>query len=295
MKKCLTVLFFVALFFAIGTESRMVAAQGNATSAAGLSISYSPAIIMQGEPFLVSIGGVMTSKIKKLTFDGAAVPVFSYRNLPTALVGVDLRKNPGTYKLVLTLSGGQVVTKNVTVLLRPQIAEPLGIPNSLGGNTTASQNNMVSELVAENKTLTNIKTFAAALWTKKFLLPLSNIFVTDPYGYSRQTGVYSIPHKGVDYRADIGTPVMAINRGIVRVVQNYSDYGRTVVVDHGLGVMSFYLHLSKINVKVGQLVTQGQIIALSGDTGYTLGPHLHLSVRVGGISIDPVKFFALFQ
>jgi murein DD-endopeptidase MepM/ murein hydrolase activator NlpD len=295
MKKCLTILFFVVLFFTIGTELRMVAAQGNATSAAGLSISYSPAIIMQGEPFLVSIGGVSFSKIKKLTFDGVVVPIFSYQNAPTALVGVDLHKNPGTYKLVLTLSGGQVVTKNVTVSPRPQVAEPLGIPDSLGGNTTASQDNMVSELVAENKTLTNIKTFAAALWTKKFTLPLSKIFITDPYGYSRETGAYSIPHKGVDYRATIGTPVLAINRGIVRVVSNYSDYGKTVVIDHGLGVMSFYLHLSKINVKVGQLVTQGQVIALSGDTGYTLGSHLHLSVRIGGISIDPVKFFALFQ
>jgi murein DD-endopeptidase MepM/ murein hydrolase activator NlpD len=289
MKKYLAILFFVVLFFSfVGVESARAAN-------ANVVISYSPAVIMQGDPFLVSIGGATFSKIKKLTFDGVAVTVFSYQNAPTALVGVDLRKKPGIYKLTLTLSGGQVVTKNVTVSTRPQVAEPLGIPLSLGGNTTVSQDNMVAELVAENKTLTNIKTFAAALWTKKFILPLSKIFVTDPYGYSRETGAYSIPHKGVDYRAAIGTPVMAINRGIVRVTQNYSDYGNTIVIDHGLGVMSFYLHLSKINVKVGQLVQQGQVIALSGDTGYTLGSHLHLSVRIGGISIDPVKFFALFQ
>ncbi len=260
------------------------------------TLSYFPTAIEQGQPFMVFVGGVSDlSSVKKITFDGQSTGVFMYQNTPTALVGVDLNKNPGLYKLVLTLAGGATVTKNVTVSSRQKITEPLGIPESLGGNTTASENNMVTELVAENKTLANLKTFAAALWTKKFLPPLSQIFVTDPYGYSRQTGVYSIPHKGVDYRAAIGTPVMAINRGIVRLTKSYTDYGNTIVVDHGLGVMSFYLHLSKINVKVGQLVQQGQVIGLSGETGYAEGPHLHLSVRINGVSIDPVQFLDLFK
>ena len=293
MKRSTTIiLFFVVLFFLFASARSVCAATANAKP----TLSYSPSVIMQGEPFMVSVGGVKSiSAVKKLTFDGTAVPVFLYQNSLTALVGVALNKNPGVYKLTLTLSGGQIITKNVTVSLRPQVAEPLGIPAKLGGDTTASQNNMVNELVAENKTLTNIKTAGTALWTKKFLPPLQNILVTDPYGYSRQTGVYSIPHKGVDYKAPPGTEVMAIGRGIVRVTKNYTEYGNTIVIDHGLGLMSFYLHLSKINVKVGQLVGQGQVVGLSGETGYTEGPHLHLSVRIGGVSIDPVKFFALFK
>lgn len=291
MKKSFAIVLFSVIFlFAAAPISRA------ATSAAGRSLSYSPAVIMQGEPFMISVEGVKNlSSVKKISFDGKATGVFSYQNAPTALVGVDLNKKPGVYKLILTLTDGATVTKTVTVSPRPQVAEPLGIPDKLGGNTTQSQNNMVTELIAENKTLTNLKTFGKALWTKKFTPPLAQLFITDPYGYSRQTGVYSIPHKGVDYRADIGAPVMAINRGIVRVAKNYVDYGQTIVIDHGLGLMSFYLHLSKINVNVGQLVRQGQVVGLSGATGYTEGPHLHLSVRINGVSIDPVKFFALFQ
>jgi murein DD-endopeptidase MepM/ murein hydrolase activator NlpD len=86
---------------------------------------------------------------------------------------------------------------------------------------------------------------------------------------------------------------MAINRGVVRIVHTYRDYGKTIVVDHGLGVMSFYMHLSKIYVAPGELVLPGEVIGKSGHTGYAEQPHLHLTIRIGGISIDPVKFFAL--
>ena len=245
---------------------------------------------------MVRVDGVKNlSSIKKMTFGAQTIGVFMYQNLPTALVGVDLNKKPGVYKLTLTLSDGQTVTKNVTVSLRPKVKESLGIPAKLGGDTTQSQNNMVATLTRENKTLANIKTATVALWTQKFTPPLSQLFVTDPYGYSRQTGAYSIPHKGVDYRAKIGAPVLAINSGIVRVVKNYTDYGDTIVIDHGLGLMSFYLHLSQINVKVGDAVEQGQVIGLSGDSGYAEGPHLHLSVRINNISVDPVEFLNLFK
>jgi murein DD-endopeptidase MepM/ murein hydrolase activator NlpD len=260
------------------------------------TLSYSPSVITQGDPFMVRvIGSTRLPAIKKLTFDGKTIPTFMYQNTPAALIGVDLYKKPGVYKLTLTLSDNTTITKNVTVLTTLHTPETLGIPSKLGGDTAQSQNNMVSELVQENKTLATIKTSHTALWTEKFTPPLSQLFITDPYGYSRETGVYTIPHKGVDYRATIGTPVMAINSGVVRVVQKYTDYGNTIVIDHGLGVMSFYLHLSQMNVKVGDVITRGQVIGLSGDTGYTMGPHLHVSVRIGGVSIDPVKFLNLFK
>ncbi|MFA6095419.1 MAG: M23 family metallopeptidase, partial [Candidatus Paceibacterota bacterium] len=70
---------------------------------------------------------------------------------------------------------------------------------------------------------------------------------------------------------------------------------RTIVVDHGLGLMTFYMHLSKIFVNEGELVLPGQVIGLSGDTGYAERPHLHLTVRIGGVSIDPVRFMGLFK
>ena len=153
----------------------------------------------------------------------------------------------------------------------------------------------MASLVAEKKALANIKTASKPLWTAPFTLPLQEIFITDPDGNSRKTGEYSIAHKGVDYRAKTGTEVRAVNSGIVRIAASYRDYGKTIFIDHGLGVMSSYLHLSKYKVKAGQVVERGQVIGLSGDTGYTLGAHLHLGIRIDNIGIDPVKFFELLK
>jgi len=278
-------LFIFVLFF--GTT---------AVSAQTISLSFLPATILQGDPVLVQINGVAKiSLIKKLTFDGKKIGIFMYQGKPSALIGIDLNKKVGTYELLAEFSDGSVIKKNIDIALRNKIETPLGIPEKLGGNTKESQDKLVASLVSEKKSIGNIKTSNKALWTDKFIPPLKELFITDPYGNSRKTGVYSIPHKGVDYRAQIGTEVMAVNRGVVRIAKTFRDYGKTVFIDHGLGLMSSYLHLSKINVKVGDMVERGQIIGLSGDTGYTQGAHLHLSIRINDIGIDPVKFFELFQ
>ena len=240
-------------------------------------------------------GATTTASIQKLTLDTTPLKVFLYQKTPTALVGIDLNKIPGVYTLKAVLRNGQTLSKTITIDARTKPLMTLGIPESLGGNSTTSEDAMVATLNSENKTLAHLRTNSKPLWIEKFMPPLTNIFVTNPYGYTRQTGAYQIPHKGVDYRAAIGTPVTVINSGIVRLVANYRDYGKMVVVDHGLGVMSFYLHLSEINVSEGQVVQRGQIIGLSGDTGYAEGPHLHLSIRINGVSVDPVTFLKLFQ
>jgi murein DD-endopeptidase MepM/ murein hydrolase activator NlpD len=264
--------------------------------AQAVSVSVFPAEIIQGEPFLAQIeGATEPSSIKKLTFDGKKVGIFMYQGKPSALVGIDLNKKPGAYELLAEFSDGSIIKKSINIGARKKIETPLGIPDKLGGNTKASQDKLIATLVAEKKSLANIRTGSKALWTEKFIPPLKEIFVTNPYGPSRITGAYSIPHKGTDYRAKIGTEVMAVNRGIVRVTKFYRNYGNTIVIDHGLGLMTYYLHLSKIKVEVGDVVEQRQIIGLSGDTGYTQGAHLHLNVNINNIAVDPVKFFELFQ
>lgn len=267
-----------------------------AASAQTATLSFYPAQIIQGEPILVQIDGVINiTAVKKIIFDKSDVKIFMYQGKPSALIGIDLNKKPGAYELAAKLSGGQTLKTIVNVGERQKIEAPLGIPKKLGGNTTESQNTLISTLALENQSLANIRTGLKAFWTQKFSPPLKQIFITDEYGYSRQTGAYSIAHKGVDYRAKEGTPVMALNRGVVRVAKTYRNYGKTIVVDHGLGVATFYMHLSKIKVNVGELVQKGQTIGLSGQTGYAESPHLHLTVRISGISIDPVKFLELFR
>ena len=99
-------------------------------------------------------------------------------------------------------------------------------------------------------------------------------------------------HQGVDYTIPEGSRVFATADGVVRNVSSRSStQGRTVVIDHGNGYETSYSHLSKINVRKGQQVRRGDIIALSGDTGLSLSPHLHYEVRKDGMRVDPVHYF----
>ncbi|OQW50241.1 MAG: hypothetical protein A4S09_00155 [Proteobacteria bacterium SG_bin7] len=95
-------------------------------------------------------------------------------------------------------------------------------------------------------------------------------------------------HSGLDLRASVGTKVHATADGIVRFAQKLIVPGNIVALYHGDGLISLYMHLSKINVTPGQMVKRGDVIALTGETGRVEGPHLHWEVRWKGISLDPL-------
>lgn len=99
-------------------------------------------------------------------------------------------------------------------------------------------------------------------------------------------------HQGVDYAIPEGSRVFATADGRVKEVSRRSSTsGQTVVIDHGNGYETSYSHLSKITVRKGQEVRRGDIIALSGDTGLSLAPHLHYEVRLNGMRVDPMHYF----
>jgi murein DD-endopeptidase MepM/ murein hydrolase activator NlpD len=100
---------------------------------------------------------------------------------------------------------------------------------------------------------------------------------------------YSFFHQGADLRVPIGTPVNPIIEGTVKLVQNdRGGYGRHVIIDHGHGFESLYAHLSQVNVQVGEGVTHQTVLGLSGSTGSSTGPHLHLETRENNRSFDPL-------
>jgi murein DD-endopeptidase MepM/ murein hydrolase activator NlpD len=95
-------------------------------------------------------------------------------------------------------------------------------------------------------------------------------------------------HKGTDYKADRGTPVLAAGPGIVRIAGVQNGYGNVVYIDHGGGVVTRYGHLSKIHTKVGASIAAGERLGLVGATGRATGPHLHFEVRIRGRAVNPV-------
>ena len=281
----------------VTTSKPLVAAVATAPILPTLAVLPSTSVL-QGDPLMVVVNGAgttSTSTVQKITFDDQSLDVMTYKSKPTAFIGIDISKKPGVYVLKMTLANGKIVQKNITVIARKETVAPLGIPASLGGNTPAAETNLVHSLAANNAILATLKSAAGAYWSADFQFPVANPVVTDPYGYLRQTGAYEITHKGTDFQAPPGTPVMTINRGVVILVKDFYSYGNTIIVDHGTGILSFYMHLSKVNVTQGQTVARGQVIGESGETGYAEGPHLHLTIRVNGVSIDPMKFMNFFK
>jgi murein DD-endopeptidase MepM/ murein hydrolase activator NlpD len=259
------------------------------------SISITPSTVMQGEPLLLTlVSTTSTSSLSKVSINGSKVNFFTYKGEAVAFFGVDLRAKTGTTSVDLYFKNGRIEHMPFTILARPHIEAPLGIPQKLGGTSTTSVKKLISDLGTDQYQLTKkTPSTAKQFWRKDFVFPISKPIVTDSYGYSRVTAGEEIAHKGTDFRALPGTPVFAINRGVVRISQYYRTFGNLVAVDHGYGLYSLYLHLSKRLVKEGELVSGGQKIGLSGDTGYAEGAHLHLSIRSNGIAIDPEKFFKL--
>jgi murein DD-endopeptidase MepM/ murein hydrolase activator NlpD len=98
-------------------------------------------------------------------------------------------------------------------------------------------------------------------------------------------------HRGLDISANRGTPVLAPASGAVYFAGNGGEYGTTVILDHGHDLRSLYGHLQEIRVRQGQHVERGQVIALTGNTGRSSGPHLHYEIQVRGRAVDPRQFF----
>lgn len=102
-------------------------------------------------------------------------------------------------------------------------------------------------------------------------------------------------HTGIDLAAPRGTPVQSTADGVIATVGWSGGYGRLLVVDHGNGVETYYAHLSRFLVLPGQEVRRGQVIALSGGTGHSTGPHLHYEVRLHGTPVNPYSFLPRLQ
>ena len=103
---------------------------------------------------------------------------------------------------------------------------------------------------------------------------------------------YVRPHDGLDFRADIGSDVYATGDGEVILAKRYGTFGRTLIIDHGFGYKTLYAHLSvyEDDIKVGAKVKRGQVIAKSGNTGLTEGPHLHYEVHFNDKPVDPLLY-----
>lgn len=123
--------------------------------------------------------------------------------------------------------------------------------------------------------------------------PLKKTTITARYGYRTHPITKKRQfHRGIDLRAKRNTPVMATADGVVRYVQsrNKGGFGKMIIISHNYGFETVYAHLNKLKVKIGDVINKGDIIALSGNTGRSTGPHLHYETRYASRVLNPRNF-----
>jgi len=129
----------------------------------------------------------------------------------------------------------------------------------------------------------------------KYIVPMDSK-ITSSFGKARiYNSTLNGYHSGTDFRAKIGTPIIASNDGKVVLAQNRFYSGNSIILDHGQGIYTCYYHMSEFSVQEGDMVRKGEVIGLSGDTGRITGPHLHFSARVGGLQVDPLQLITLLN
>ena len=124
---------------------------------------------------------------------------------------------------------------------------------------------------------------------EKFIIPVDDAIITGVYGSQRiLNGIPKWPHYGLDFAQKKGTPIKAMNNGIVTLAEKDLFYtGATLIFDHGHGVSTLYMHMDEIFVNVGDHVKKGDIIATVGSSGRSTGPHLDVRLNWFGTRLDP--------
>lgn len=194
---------------------------------------------------------------------------------------------PGTLQLQVE-TGSEVKSLTVPLRNRSFPTQRIRLTGAAGANATQHE----LDRVAAFKSLETPEKY----WNGPFLRPNSGR-VSSGYGIRRYyNGVFAKDyyHRGVDYAGGMGSPVVAPADGRVALVGRVADgfrvHGNVVGIDHGQGVTSIMMHLSRIDVREGQMVKPGQRIGAIGSTGASTGPHLHWGLYVHGISVDPVPW-----
>jgi murein DD-endopeptidase MepM/ murein hydrolase activator NlpD len=211
------------------------------------------------------------------------------------IAGVSLETRSGKYALALTgqtaegkeISFNRQITigkgkyRRIAVRVPKQFTEPSSEQLSEIKEEQALKKDVFSRMDPKRE------------WEGKFVPPVS-ASISDVFGTARVfNGETQSMHQGVDYAVPSGTAVAALNRGTVLLARSLFFEGNCVVLDHGQGLLSLYMHLSKLEVKEGDQVAKGQDIALSGGTGRATGPHLHIAVRWEGIYVNPATLLSL--
>jgi hypothetical protein len=263
----------------------------------GWRVTWRPAQPVNGSPVLFRVTAPAGHSALHATwfdrrlsfrFDGTC-------NCWYAIGGVDLNALPGKYPLRLQSGSKETDSPsfifNVTVVKKRYPTTAISVAPGFVKPPEEVEQRIEQEQALKRRLFSEIS--PETLWVGRFASPVTTA-VSGGFGAARTyNGVKKSQHEGLDYHAAIGTTVRASNAGTVILARALYYEGNCVVIDHGDGLLTFYMHFSEIKVKEGDRVSRGQVLGLSGGTGRVTGPHLHFAVRWQGLYLDPETLIAL--
>jgi murein DD-endopeptidase MepM/ murein hydrolase activator NlpD len=276
-------------------------AMANDTGActAGTTLRLSAAESSQGSLLLIEVKSTKPLAEVQGDWVGRSVPFWreGASEAPRkGLLGVDLEKAPGKYELKVTgqTPSGEKMSCHVMVTVRKGrfATEKLQV----GKQFVEPSPEQIKRADEERQELRDIfdRVTPERLWDGKFRIPLDGVTTGTNFGRRRiLNGNPGSPHGGVDLPGTTGTPVHAAQRGRIMLAEELFFSGNTVVLDHGLGIYTFYGHLSEIGVKVGDVVEAGTVLGKVGATGRVTGPHLHWGLTVERARVNPLLLIKL--
>jgi murein DD-endopeptidase MepM/ murein hydrolase activator NlpD len=226
---------------------------------------------------------------------GTAWPTNESRRTWRALVAVDIEETASSLPLVVEAqrADGSTTSSTSIVRIRPGRYDRRSI--SVGKQFTSPSAEEQERAARESEELVAALRLSSStrLWRGRFVRPTPGP-ETAPFGTLRTYNKKRRSrHLGLDLDGAVGAPIVAANHGRVLLAAERFYSGGTVLLDHGEGLVTMYFHMSRIDVVVGQELARGAGLGSVGASGQVTGPHLHLTVRLGGCSVDPAQLLAL--
>jgi len=287
----------ITLCFLIASGSTLAAPGPPAKLPAGWTVRYQPARIVNGSPVLFrvttpkpvrTLSGKWLDHEISFTFEKS-------QKVWYGLAGASLETKPGIYPIQLRAETGSGQPATFQQGIRVQRQRYPRVTLTVAGRYTAPDPEQLKIIERDKQVKADaFKTVTAEReWQGSFQPPVK-AEISDVFGVQRVfNGAVQSTHQGLDFRVHSGTPVAAINSGTVLLARPLYFEGNCVVIDHGQGLLTLYLHLSEIRVKETDRVEKGQEIGLSGASGRATGPHLHLAVRWDGVYLDPAALLSI--
>jgi len=250
----------------------------------------------QGGLLELSVTGTDAADDLKGEWAGANLPFWSDKQAHDALLGVDLERAPGKYELSVsgTLPTNEQFTCNTEVDVTAGRFATENLKVAPGFVELSPEDRARADKEGQRVHEIFASMTAQRLWAGSFRMPLSGNRTGHNFGKRRVlNGKPQSPHTGLDIPAPSGTPIHASQRGHVVLAENLFFSGNTVIIDHGLGVYTFYGHMKSMNVAEGDDVNAGAVIGQVGATGRATGPHLHWTLVVDGARVNPLGIVRL--